>query len=185
MNEYQLSRVVLRGFKSIQACDLELKELNVLIGPNGAGKSNFISFFGLIQHMLEGKLQLHVSKQGGPDALLHFGRKRTGKLSAELYFGNNGYKFTMEPTQDNRMMFAEESFWWNLKGDWPISTGHFESEVESQKRRTGIYNYTVPAMKKWRVYHFHDTGESAMVKQRRSGKFGQSAKVVFRPRRLS
>ena len=165
MNEYQLSRVVLRGFKSIQACDLELRELNVLIGPNGAGKSNFISFFRLIQHMLDGKLQLHVSKQGGPDALLHFGRKRTEKLSAELYFGNNGYKFTMEPTQDNRMMFAEEKFWWNLRGDWPISSGHFESEVESQKRRTEIYNYTVPTMKKWRVYHFHDTGESAMVKQ--------------------
>lgn len=166
MNPNQLSRIMLRGFKSIRECDLELKELNVLIGPNGAGKSNFIGFFRLIQQMLEGNLQRYVSKQGGPDALLHFGRKKTEQIHAELYFGNNGYKFTLEPTQDNRMMFAEESFWWNVKGDWTISSGHFETEVESQKRFTRIYNYTVPPMKSWRLYHFHDTSDSALVKQR-------------------
>lgn len=166
MNPNQISRIVLRGFKSIRECDLELKALNVLIGPNGAGKSNFIGFFHLIQQILEGKLQLYVSKHGGPDALLHFGRKKTENLSAELYFGNNGYKFTLEPTQDNRMMFAEENFWWNLKGDWKISSGHFESEVDSRRNHTEIYRYTVPAMKSWRLYHFHDTSETALVKQR-------------------
>lgn len=166
MNPNQLSRIVLRGFKSIRECDLELRELNVLIGPNGAGKSNFIGFFRLIQQMLEGNLQRYVSKQGGPDALLHFGRKKTEQIHAELYFGNNGYKFTLEPTQDNRMMFAEENFWWNMKGDWTISSGHFETEVESQKRFTRIYDYTVPPMKSWRLYHFHDTSDSALVKQR-------------------
>lgn len=166
MNPNQLSRIVLRGFKSIRECDLQLKELNVLIGPNGAGKSNLIGFFRLIQQMLEGNLQRYVSKQGGPDALLHFGRKKTEKLSAELYFCNNGYKFILEPTQDNRMMYAEENFWWNVRGDWNISSGHFETEVESQKRSTRIYEYTVPPMKSWRLYHFHDTSENALVKQR-------------------
>lgn len=166
MNSNQLSRVVLKGFKSIKQCDLTLNEMNVLIGPNGAGKSNFINFFKLIQQMLEGHLQLFVSKQGGPDAMLHFGRKVTERFSAELYFGNNGYKFALEPTADNRMMFAEENFWWNVKGDWTIRSGHFETEVESQKRNTRIYDYTVPAMKSWRVYHFHDTSDSSLVKQR-------------------
>jgi predicted ATPase len=33
----------------------------------------------MIQQILEGNLQLYVSRQGGPDALLHFGRKKTGK----------------------------------------------------------------------------------------------------------
>jgi predicted ATPase len=165
MNENQLSRIVLRGFKSIRECDLKLKELNVLIGPNGAGKSNFIGFFRLIQQLLEGNLQVYVGKQGGPDALLHFGRKKTDSLDAELYFGNNGYKFSLEPTQDNRMMFANEKFWWNIKGDWNISSGHFETRVESQKGKTGLYDFTVPPMKTWRVYHFHDTSENAWIKQ--------------------
>ena len=166
MNDKQLSRIVLQGFKSIRTCDLELKDLNVLIGPNGAGKSNFIEFFQLIQSILESRLQLYVSKQGGPDTLLHFGRKTTESLGADLYFGNNGYKFTLEPTQDNRMMFSKENFWWNIRGDWEISEGHFETAVESQRSATRIYNFVVPPMRSWRVYHFHDTSESALVKRR-------------------
>ncbi|MGA1410762.1 MAG: AAA family ATPase [bacterium] len=166
MSRNHLSRLVLHGFKSIRECDLELKELNVLIGPNGAGKSNFISFFQLIQQMLEGALQLFVSRQGGPDVLLHFGRKQTEQIRAELYFGNNGYKFTLEPTQDNRLVFVSENFWWNVRGDWDLySQGRFETRVETQKSQTEIYNYTVPVMKSWRFYHFHDTSASAKVKQ--------------------
>lgn len=165
MNENQLSRIKIEGFRSIKACDLNLSDLNVLIGANGAGKSNFIGFFRLIQQMLEGNLQHFVSKSGGPDSLLHFGRKKTEHLRGELYFGNNGYKFQLEPTADNRMMFGYERFWWNVSGDWKVSSGHFETEVEAKKGKTQIYNYTVPAMKKWRVYHFHDTSESALVKQ--------------------
>nr|WP_286390857.1 AAA family ATPase [Pseudanabaena mucicola] len=77
MNQDQLSRIVLKGFKSIRECDLELKELNVLIGANGSGKSNFITIFRMIQQILARNLQLYVSKQGGPDSLLYFGRKKT------------------------------------------------------------------------------------------------------------
>lgn len=70
----QLSRLVLRSYKSIAECDLELGRLNVLIGANGAGKSNFIGFFRLINRILDQQLQLAVSQAGGPDVLLHFGR---------------------------------------------------------------------------------------------------------------
>ena len=40
----QLSRMTIRGFKSIKNCDISFGKINVLIGSNGAGKSNFISF---------------------------------------------------------------------------------------------------------------------------------------------
>ena len=162
MNPNQLSKLVIHGFKSIRECDLELRSLNVLIGPNGVGKSNFIGFFRMIQQMLAKSLQPYVSKQGGPDALLHFGRKATEQLSAELYFGNNGYKFSLEPTQDNRMMFSREALWWNVSGDKVVGSGHFESA--SERDRSQIKLYTIPAMKSWRIYHFHDTSETALVK---------------------
>jgi predicted ATPase len=161
----QLSRLVLRGYKSIAECDIELGKLNVLIGANGAGKSNFIGFFRLINRILDQQLQAAVGAAGGPDALLHFGRKKTEELHAELYFGNNGYKFSLKPTQDNRMMFAREALWWNMHGDWRAQSGHFETYVEKQKNRTNIYSYVVPAMRSWRLYHFHDTSHSALVKQ--------------------
>ncbi|NLM16608.1 MAG: AAA family ATPase [Candidatus Riflebacteria bacterium] len=164
----QLSRIVLKGFKSIRECDLELKDLNVLIGPNGAGKSNFISFFHMMRETLQGNLQLYVGKQGGPDSILYFGRKTTESLHAEVYFGNNAYKCTLEPTKDNRMMFSQEVLWWNAFGgkEENLGSGHFESNLNTQKKPTNIYDYIVPIMKNWHLYHFHDTGETSLIKQR-------------------
>ena len=37
-----ITRVALRNYKSIAACDVELTPLTVLVGPNGSGKSNFL-----------------------------------------------------------------------------------------------------------------------------------------------
>jgi predicted ATPase len=160
----QLSRIVLKGFKSITECDLELSKLNVLIGANGAGKSNFIGFFRMVQQLLEGNLQLFVSRQGGPDTLLHFGRKTTEQLEFELYFGNKEYFATLEPTQDNRLMFARESWWSRQGGERAIETGHFET-LALRVIEAGIDSYLVSTMQKWRVYHFHDTSDTAYIKQ--------------------
>ncbi len=163
MNQNQLSRIVLKGFKSIRECDLELKGLNILIGANGSGKSNFIAFFRLIQQILAGNLQRYVSKQGAIDRLLHFGRKKTKEIASELYFGSHGYKFSLEPTLDNRVMFSRESYWQDQLPDWSIGAGHFESNLGSP---TQIDNPIVTkVMKSWRIYHFHDTGDSSSVKQ--------------------
>lgn len=167
MNYKQLTRIVLKGFRSIQECDLELMQLNVLIGCNGAGKSNFIGFFKMIQQMLDQELQVYVSAQGGPDAILHFGRKTTPELEAELYFGENGYQFALSPTNDNRMMFKKEAFLWTQSGPRHLGSGagHFETKAYEG---TGTYidKYVLPALKDWRVYHFHDTGSTAKVKQK-------------------
>ena len=161
----QISRLVLRGYKSIAACDLELGRLNVLIGANGAGKSNLIGFFRLMNRILDQQLQTTVGLAGGPDALLHFGRKKTEELRAELYFGNNGYRFTLRPTQDNRMLFYREALWWNMRGEWHPASGHFETIFKEKQRHGTIWSYVVPAMRSWRLYHFHDTSNSALVKQ--------------------
>lgn len=163
-SDKQLSKIVLKGFKSIAECDLELSKLNILIGANGAGKSNFISFFRMVQQLLEQSLQIFVSRQGGPDALLYFGRKTTEQLEFQLYFGNNGYFAKLEPTQDNRLMFTKESFWWNIAGEGEIGKGHFETKA-FVSTGTNINEYVLSAMQQWRVYHFHDTSDSAYIKQ--------------------
>lgn len=160
----QLSRIVLKGFKSITSCDLELSQINVLIGCNGAGKSNFIGFFRMVQQILEQNLQVFVSRQGSPDYLLHFGRKTTPQLEIELYFGDNGYFATLEPTQDNRLMFAKESFWSSSTGERELGRGHFET-LALRDTSTEVNVNVVPAMQQWRVYHFHDTSDTAYVKQ--------------------
>lgn len=161
----QITTLELYGYKSIAECKIELGRLNVLIGANGAGKSNFIGFFRLINRILDQQLQSVVGDMGGPDALLHFGRKKTEELKAELYFGNNGYRFTLRPTQDNRMMFAHEALWWNMRGEWRPVSGTFETSYKDRGGYGSIWDYVVPAMRSWRLYHFHDTSRSALVKQ--------------------
>lgn len=161
----QISRLVIHGYKSIADCDLSMGSLNVLIGANGAGKSNFIDFFRLINRILDEQLQSAVGHAGGPDSLLHFGRKNTPSLNAEIYFGNNGYRFSLEPTQDNRMMFQREALYWNVHGDWRPASGNFETVYKERKGYGAIWEHVVPAMRSWRIYHLHDTSDSALVKQ--------------------
>jgi predicted ATPase len=167
VHENQPSRLVLRGYKSIAACDIDLRHLNVLIGANGAGKSNFIGFFRLISRILDEQLQNTVGAAGGPDALLHFGRKTTEEMHAELYFGSHhhGYKFDLRPTQDNRLMFSREVLWWNFRGEQQPHTGHFETHFAEPAERDSIQDAVLTAMRGWRVHHFHDTSSSALVKQ--------------------
>lgn len=158
------------GYKSIRELrNFELHNLNVLIGANGAGKSNFISLFRLLNEMYEKNMQVYVQTQGGPDALLYFGRETTDRLHAEFYFGNNGYKFDLIPTKDNRLIFEREVSWFSgvLFSTTPSATlgvGHEESKLKEAKDKYSPY--VRESVSNWRVYHFHDTGEKAKVKQK-------------------
>lgn len=162
----QLSRLVLKGYKSIAECDLALGAVNVLIGANGAGKSNFIGLFKLIKRLLDQQLQLAVGLAGGPDALLHFGRKQTAALYAEVYFGDASYSFELTPTSDNRMMFTHEKVF-SRSGSQVGSSGYFESQAHlyNSWRESNDLDSVLHGMRNWRVYHLHDTSDSALVKQ--------------------
>ncbi|MGQ0620876.1 MAG: AAA family ATPase [Panacagrimonas sp.] len=158
------------GYKSIRELrDFKLNDLNVLIGANGAGKSNFIGLFRLLNEMYEERLQLFVQTQGGPDALLHFGRRTTDRIRAEFYFANNGYKFGLVPTNDNRLIFEWEVSWFggvffNTTPSATLGAGHDESRLKSAKDKYSPYVRS--SVSNWRVYHFHDTSERAKVKQK-------------------
>jgi len=161
--------LTITGYKSIRELkDFKLHGLNVLIGANGAGKSNFISLFRLLNEMVEQNLQVYVQTQGGPDALLHFGRGITERLHAEFYFARNAYKFDLIPTSDNRLIFENEVSWFGgvfypSTSSALLGRGHDESKL---KDATDPYSPHVrPSVRNWRVYHFHDTGEKARVKQ--------------------
>ena len=163
----QLSRMTIRGFKSIKSCDLSFGKINVLIGSNGAGKSSFISAFSFLQNILSKNLQVSVG-QSGLSSLLYKGRKATEEIDFEVFFGQNSYGFALIPTDDNRLIFREEYFGYH--GGWnnasPIGHGHSESHWESAAHN-GIDDYVATILRKqnWRGDHFHDTGKDARVKQ--------------------
>lgn len=167
----QVDSLSISGFKSIRDLqDFRMLNLNVLIGANGAGKSNFISLFRLLSEMVEQQLQVYVQQQGGPDALLHYGRENTEQLHAEFHFGLNSYDFDLIPTSDNRLLFKKETS--RFKGVYYnttphpaiLGTGHSESKLKEAKDQYSPY--VRDSVSNWRVYHFHDTSEKAKVKQR-------------------
>ncbi|WP_295391626.1 AAA family ATPase [uncultured Thiodictyon sp.] len=60
-----LTRVVLRNYKSIAACDVRLGPLTYLLGPNGSGKSNFLDALHLVADALNGSLDHALNQRGG------------------------------------------------------------------------------------------------------------------------
>ena len=167
LQDDQLSRMTIENYKSIKKCDISFGKINVLIGSNGAGKSNFISAFSFLQDILAKNLQVSAA-QSGVNALLYKGRKVTEEIAFEVYFGNNSYGFNLVPTDDNRLIFRKEFFGYH--GQWENESNVARGNSEAMWD-TGAHNkidqYVIPILKKqnWRVYHFHDTGRGAKVKQ--------------------
>jgi len=60
-----ITRVALRNYKSIAACDIELAPLTVLVGPNGAGKSNFVDALRFTAQALRFSLDHALRERGG------------------------------------------------------------------------------------------------------------------------
>jgi predicted ATPase len=167
-----LDLITLKGFKSIKELDkFYLSKMNMLIGSNGAGKTNLIAFFKLLNQLVDGRLQHHVTKQGGASAFLHNGPKVTKQIFAELLFGNNGYRVSLEPDVDGNLFIAREEM--HFKGvfyhhptDVALGSGHRESKLPKAEevREGSIASYVVPTLQNYRVYHFHDTSETAGIK---------------------
>jgi predicted ATPase len=60
-----ITRVRLRNFKSIAACDVALEPLMFLVGPNGSGKSNFLDALRLVRDGLRFSLDHAMRERGG------------------------------------------------------------------------------------------------------------------------
>jgi predicted ATPase len=165
----KLDKISIKGYKSIQNLEnFELSNLNILLGANGAGKSNFIAVFKLLAQMYTQNLQLHVQKNGGADALLHYGRKNTKKVSMEFHFDYKAYKFDLVPTVDNRLIFEKEEIFlapirYGTTDRDIIGAGHSEASLKDSV--DNYATYIKHAIESWRVYHFHDTSDTAAVKQ--------------------
>ncbi len=69
-----LQRVVLKNYKSIAACDVQLGPLTFLVGPNGAGKSNFLDALRFVADSLRTSLDHALRDRGGINDV----RRRSG-----------------------------------------------------------------------------------------------------------
>lgn len=69
-----IKRVLLKNYKSIAACDVDLHPLTFLVGPNGSGKSNFLDAFRFVSDSLRASLDHALRDRGGINQV----RRRSG-----------------------------------------------------------------------------------------------------------
>lgn len=167
----KINTITIQNYKSIKEIDaLPLTNLNLLIGANGAGKSNFISFFKMLNMMIEKRFQEYVKVSGGADSILHFGSKHSSEIYAKVDFQNNAYSFHLKSTDQNNLFFAEEATPYigaNVIGRANDETNLFETKGSKVRGPgyKGVSDYVIEALQSWRVYHFHDTSSTAGVKK--------------------
>lgn len=170
----RLKSVKVKGFRSIEEMDLEMRPLNVCIGANGAGKSNLIAFFKLINEMMGGRLQQYVGTTGRATATLYFGPRITPQMEAELEFkvdrGTNSYYMRLFHAAGDSLIFAEETVTFHQEGhDLPqrmsLGAGHQETRVREDSEYDPLPNTLRHLLSHCRVYHFHDTSQTARVRQ--------------------
>lgn len=169
-----LKRIVIRGYKSIREVELELRPINVLIGANGAGKSNFLAFFRLMQQLARGELQRYVVDQGGPDKILHFGRKRTQSMQFSLDFTVGAYGASLAASSSGQLIFLDETAFVDGQTGLDGQTSPNRAiDLVGSGRESGLatdrsdpaFEQIRDRIENWRVYHFHDTTPAAAVKQ--------------------
>ncbi len=167
-----LESLTVRGFKSIRKLEsFDLRSLNVLIGANGAGKSNLISLFDMLAAMMSRRLQVFVARHGGPDALLYGGGEQAQNLEVDLRFGNNGYDFVLGRAPGDQLFFLDEAT--RFFGEWSsprqsLGNGHYESLVWDAFDEDTMAWYVHRAVRRWQVYHFHDTSRESSMRNGQS-----------------
>lgn len=60
-----LTRIVIRNYKSIAACDVSPAQLTFLVGPNGSGKSNFLDALRFVADSLRFSIEHALRDRGG------------------------------------------------------------------------------------------------------------------------
>lgn len=170
MSGKKLRLIEVKGYKSIRDQKIPLENMNVLIGQNGAGKTNFISLFRFLRNIIAGRLK-NISQTTGAEVLLYYGSKVTQNITIDLDFDPNYYQIILQPAPNKDTLIVESEHsgfrgygyqnpYWSL-----ICSSEEESQLARSAKTNKIADYVFGVLKEWRVYHFHDTSESAGVKK--------------------
>jgi predicted ATPase len=168
----KLEKLTIANYKSIRSQSLLLGPLNVFIGGNGSGKSNLVSVFRFLREIVTQNLRGYTATKGGADSLLYFGQKQSPSMSIRVEFaeGNyaNAYSVELIPTADDGFVLSERAFYQdrvrypNKAFDIGVSVSVPESRLKDHPHICA--RQANMDLESYRVYHFHDTSDTAAVK---------------------
>lgn len=126
---FDITRVRLRNYRSINVCDVRLGPMTVLVGPNGAGKSNFLDSLRLMSQALDENLDNALRERGGAAEVR---RRSTGhppsfKIDVEFRGASftGRYMFQIGAVRDGGYQVTHEEC--TVKhADFDVSDAHFK-----------------------------------------------------------
>ncbi len=81
-----ITRVILKNYKSIAACDVQLQPLTFLVGRNGSGKSNFLDALRFVADALNFSIDHALRNRGGINDVCRRSRGHPNHFSIRLEF---------------------------------------------------------------------------------------------------
>ena len=157
-----VTRVVLRNYKSIAACDVSPAQLTFLIGPNGSGKSNFLDAIRFVADSLRFSIDHALRDRGGIKEV----RRRSGghpnhfaiRLEFDLGESKGHYAFSVGTDQDGgHQIQQEECCVVPLRGEGET---HFYRVERGQVVKSSLY--PGPAASADRLYLVNASGVDAL-----------------------
>ncbi len=120
LNDYTLSpflqRIRIRGYKSIEFCDVALSPLTILVGRNGAGKSNFLDALEFLSDLMDKRAVEVVNDRRGWRAIQHHGTpKEAVEIGGTFGFRSGAtdwtaeYHFALKMGEGNQIRIVQES----------------------------------------------------------------------------
>src|SRR5437867_3706335 len=173
----RLAKVVIQGFKSISAAEIDLGDLAVMIGPNGAGKTNFASLLKLLRAMANNTLHSFVGRSGGGSALLRFGPKHTRSIRCGVELSSEhgplNYRFCLTHAADDRLFLGDAEAFANKELEVSSVDHLMEREGHTDSTYLGIPSSTDDYLDisireilgGIQVYHFHDSTPESRIRQ--------------------
>jgi predicted ATPase len=128
--------------------------------------------------MAEGGLERFVTKSGGADGFFFNGPKETRRIFANLAFGQNAFRFTLEPTASSEIVVTSQGTFW--KGGKNLAWREYGGGGKESSLRTwagdqsaygpyaSVEGCIYEAVASWIVYHFHDTSSTAPMRRDQS-----------------
>lgn len=125
-----ITRVRLRNYKSIAACDVRLEPLTLLVGPNGAGKSNFLDALRFTSQALRFSLDHALRERGGIGDVRRRSRGHPNhfgiRLDLRLPAGEAAYAFSVGARPNGGYEVRSEEC--RVRSADPAHTAHFVTE---------------------------------------------------------
>lgn len=177
--DLKLSQLNIQGFKSFgKEQNIRFGDITIFIGANGSGKSNLVSFFEMLNYMMDEGLDAYVGQNGGAIFFTHLGSNHS--ISCELIFQSDTnqyrYEFRLAPTNFNKFYFTAQKASNKELGDkMPTVSVDLNNLKESalftyKTKETKDYVETeqiLNTLKKIKPFQFHNTSSNAEIRQSR------------------